>query len=161
MEIYFNEKGESVEKPENVQPEWRISGYVLIGSGGKTLVVRSVWSDKWELPGGRIELGESIKGGILRECREETGYRVEVGEQPIYVGENNYYCTDIDRYFKAVLLVYTGNLVGDIQDKETVDPAIKEEIAELQWIDAGELREVDFNPVFRPAIGRFLETKEK
>jgi ADP-ribose pyrophosphatase YjhB (NUDIX family) len=31
----------------------------------------------WSLPGGLLELGESLSGGVIREVREETGLIVE------------------------------------------------------------------------------------
>jgi ADP-ribose pyrophosphatase YjhB (NUDIX family) len=34
---------------------------------------------QWSLPGGRLELGESLETGVAREAREETGLIVEVG----------------------------------------------------------------------------------
>jgi ADP-ribose pyrophosphatase YjhB (NUDIX family) len=34
---------------------------------------------KWSIPGGAIELGETLKEGLLREIMEETGLQVEVG----------------------------------------------------------------------------------
>ena len=30
--------------------------------------------DKWSLPGGHLELGETIINGMKRECLEETGF---------------------------------------------------------------------------------------
>jgi ADP-ribose pyrophosphatase YjhB (NUDIX family) len=33
----------------------------------------------WSVPGGRLELGESIAAAVAREVREETGLTVEVG----------------------------------------------------------------------------------
>ena len=34
---------------------------------------------RWSLPGGTLELGESLHEGLVREMREETGLVVEVG----------------------------------------------------------------------------------
>ena len=34
---------------------------------------------KWSIPGGAVELGETLKEGLLREVNEETGLEVEIG----------------------------------------------------------------------------------
>ena len=36
--------------------------------------------DQWSIPGGTLELGESIQEGVRRELLEETGIEVRVGE---------------------------------------------------------------------------------
>jgi 8-oxo-dGTP diphosphatase len=33
----------------------------------------------WSIPGGTLELGETLEAGVVREMREETGLDVEVG----------------------------------------------------------------------------------
>jgi 8-oxo-dGTP pyrophosphatase MutT (NUDIX family) len=35
--------------------------------------------DEWELPGGKLELGEDPAGCVVREIGEETGWRVAAG----------------------------------------------------------------------------------
>jgi 8-oxo-dGTP diphosphatase len=34
---------------------------------------------RWELPGGKVEPGESEPAALVRECREELGVEIEVG----------------------------------------------------------------------------------
>ncbi|MBW8802551.1 MAG: (deoxy)nucleoside triphosphate pyrophosphohydrolase [Catenulisporales bacterium] len=36
---------------------------------------------KWEFPGGKVEAGESDQDAVVRECREELGIEVAVGER--------------------------------------------------------------------------------
>ncbi|MFN2299076.1 MAG: NUDIX domain-containing protein [Anaerolineales bacterium] len=44
---------------------------------GRILLVRRADSGLWALPGGLLELGESLAGTAIRETEEETGLRVE------------------------------------------------------------------------------------
>ena len=45
---------------------------------GRLLLVRRIDSGNWELPGGRVELGESAARAAEREVAEETGVTVKV-----------------------------------------------------------------------------------
>jgi ADP-ribose pyrophosphatase YjhB (NUDIX family) len=44
---------------------------------GRILLVRRIDSGLWALPGGLLELGETLAGTAIREMEEETGLRVE------------------------------------------------------------------------------------
>lgn len=48
----------------------------LVVDGGRALFVRE--GDTWLLPGGRLEDGESLEEGAIREIEEETGVDVEI-----------------------------------------------------------------------------------
>ena len=56
-------------------------GAVVLQDGKVLLVKRGHQPRKgeWSLPGGRVELGESLVDATRREIREETGLDVEVG----------------------------------------------------------------------------------
>ena len=49
--------------------------YVIAFAGDRFLMVRHA-RRAWEMPGGKLEPGETPEGGAAREFREETGYDV-------------------------------------------------------------------------------------
>lgn len=53
-----------------------IKGVVV--NDGRVLLLRTD-RDEWELPGGRLELGETPEECVAREVTEETGWHVEAG----------------------------------------------------------------------------------
>lgn len=56
-------------------------GSVVLTERGVVLVKRGhePLSGQWSLPGGALELGETLEAGVARETQEETGLAVEVG----------------------------------------------------------------------------------
>jgi ADP-ribose pyrophosphatase YjhB (NUDIX family) len=54
-------------------------GAVVVEAGRVLLIRRGTEPLKghWSLPGGLLELGESLTAGVIREVREETGLTVE------------------------------------------------------------------------------------
>ena len=58
-------------------------GAVVVDEQGRVLLVqrgREPSKGKWSLPGGVLELGESLGDGVAREVLEETGLMVEAVE---------------------------------------------------------------------------------
>lgn len=65
------------------------AGHPMVGVGGVVLLGDRVVlirrgneprKGEWSIPGGKLELGETLAEGVRREMREETGLDVEVGE---------------------------------------------------------------------------------
>lgn len=56
-------------------------GAVIVESGNVVIVKRRYepLAGRWSLPGGTLELGETLETAVAREMREETGLDVEVG----------------------------------------------------------------------------------
>ncbi|MEV7280630.1 (deoxy)nucleoside triphosphate pyrophosphohydrolase [Streptomyces sp. NPDC093111] len=91
---------------------------------------------RWELPGGKLEPGESPEEALVRELREELGIETEPGERlpgewPLKPG--------------YVLRVWTARLLSG-------EPRPLEDHDELRWLARHELDSVDWLDQDRPAV---------
>lgn len=76
----------------------------------------------WSFPKGKLEPGESLEDGALREVFEETGFRCRLG--PL-VGQTEY----IDRKERPKVVVYW------LMHLEGGTFAVSEEVDELRWVE--------------------------
>ncbi len=53
--------------------------YAIVVNDGKVLLMKMRYTDKFQPPGGGINVGERIEDAPKREIREETGIEVEIG----------------------------------------------------------------------------------
>ena len=92
---------------------------------------------RWEFPGGKVEPGETDEQALARECAEELGVRVEVGDR---VGR------DVPlAHGRAVLRVFAVTLL----DGE-VPRAL--EHASMRWLGVDELGSVPWLPADAPIV---------
>lgn len=107
---------------------------------GVLLAQRRAWppeaAGKWELPGGRVEAGESDADALRRECVEELDVEIAVGAR---VGP------DVDLPGGKVLRIFAAGLVAG-------EPRPVEHL-ELRWLTAAQLPDVDWLPADRLLLG--------
>ena len=79
---------DEVEPVNPARPSRQYPGQPIVGVGavivqdGKVVLVKRRFeplAGQWSLPGGRLELGETLEAGLAREMLEETGLEVQVG----------------------------------------------------------------------------------
>ncbi|MEU4559788.1 (deoxy)nucleoside triphosphate pyrophosphohydrolase [Actinoplanes sp. NPDC023936] len=92
---------------------------------------------KWEFPGGKVEPGETEEAALARECVEELGVRVKVGDR---VGP------DVPlAHGRAVLRVYAAALLdGDVPEAL--------EHTSMRWLTVDQLNSVPWLPADKPIV---------
>jgi 8-oxo-dGTP diphosphatase len=91
---------------------------------------------QWELPGGKVEPGESDVAALVRECREELGVAIDVLDR---VGAD---LPAVDPAF--TLRVWWARVAAG-------EPQPHQHSA-LRWLAADELDDVDWLPADRPLV---------
>ncbi|MBO2446851.1 (deoxy)nucleoside triphosphate pyrophosphohydrolase [Actinomadura barringtoniae] len=89
----------------------------------------------WEFPGGKVDPGETDEDALVRECHEELGVKVALGER---IGG------DWPLSLSGVLRVWTAELVEG-------EPQALEHLA-LRWLEPGQLYDVEWLPGDLPLV---------
>ena len=108
----------------------------VIVDGGNVLIVKRRYeplAGQWSLPGGGVEVGETLEDCLAREIREETGLEIAVGPV-IEVLDRITRDEDGRVRYHFVLVDYLCWVVGgelrpasDVADARFVDPSALEE----------------------------------
>jgi 8-oxo-dGTP diphosphatase len=98
---------------------------VVTDDDGRVLVIQRRDNGHWELPGGVLELDESIEAGMRREVEEETGIQTE----PIGL-------TGVYKNLKVgvVALVFRARRIGG-------EPRATDESAQVAWMTPEQITE--------------------
>lgn len=105
---------------------------------------------KWTIPGGIVELGETLKDAVIREAKEETCLTVE---EPDLIGVVDQIEHDEQgkvRYHYVIIDYLVRVVSGDI--------AAASDAAELHWVPISEIESYDLTASFRRF---FVKNKEK
>lgn len=96
----------------------------------------------WEFVGGKVEPGESKEEALIRECREELGVTVEVGD--IFMDVTHKY-PDITVH----LTLFSASIREGVPQKL--------EHQDIRWITAAQIKEFTFCPADREILEKLKQ----
>ena len=132
-----------------------VAGSAIIEDGeGKILLVKSPkWHNKWTMPGGHIEPGETIVDAQLREAEEEVGLKLKFVDIITFgelIGSKDFYRPAHFIYFD--ILCKTDNKNVKLDNKE---------LKEYVWVEPQKALEMDLAESYDKTIKDYLKFKKR
>ena len=121
----------------------RLGAYAVIVDEQDRLLL-ALWNEgelpRWTLPGGGVELMETVEEAAVREVQEETGYEVALGRLlgvDTLVVPPEERTTDRARFYKGVRVIFEAAIIGgDLRNE--VDGSTDE----ARWFPLSEVPEL-------------------
>lgn len=125
---------------------------VVTNADGEILMIRRTDNDNWALPGGAIDLGESIAEAGVRETREETGIDVEItGLVGLYSDPKHViHYTSNDEVRQEFSILLTARPIGG-------EPQPSDESREVVWVPADQATDRRMDRSMKLRIGHYLQ----
>lgn len=125
------------------EPRHIVAASALIRNGEGAIALVKTERRGWELPGGQIELGETLTDGLQREIFEECGIRVELGK--LLQVRSNVSSSIVIFLFQAT---YVG---GELRPSE--------ETPEVRWADSQTALRLITHPALRLILRDLLQNE--
>jgi ADP-ribose pyrophosphatase YjhB (NUDIX family) len=128
---------------------------VVVNDSGEILMIRRTDNDNWAVPGGAIDLGESVAEAAVRETREESGIECEItGIVGIYSDPKH-------------VILYTSN--GEVRQEFSIlltaqplsgQPTPSSESSEVRWLSEAEVLSYTMDRSMRMRINDYIKRTE-
>ncbi|WP_322756771.1 NUDIX domain-containing protein [Frankia sp. Cas3] len=124
---------------------------VVTDEQGRILMVHKTDNDLWALPGGGMDLGESIADAAVRETKEETGIDIAVtGLIGVYTNPRHVLAYDDGEVRQQFSLCFTTRMLGGTLRTSS-------ETKEVQFVAPDDLDTLTIHPSMRLRIDHYLE----
>lgn len=138
--------------------KWRPAAYGIVIKDGKILLSKQ-FGDKYDLPGGGIDLGEKLEDGVVREVKEETGIDVK---NPKLLGMKESYFMDshaLNEAYHCYLFYYLCEYVGGELSTDGFDEWEKQYAEMAEWIDIDRIDSLKIASTveYRPFVKKALQ----
>jgi 8-oxo-dGTP diphosphatase len=123
--------------------------------GGRLLLVRRCDSGAWELPGGRVDVGETAVEAAVRETAEEAGVRIVVtGFAGMFTDPGHVVRSPDGQVRQQFAMLFRARAVGGVPHgdlRKTSDAA---------WIAVADLAELTMEPAVRRWVAEAVAVGE-
>ncbi|WP_404385268.1 NUDIX domain-containing protein [Knoellia locipacati] len=124
---------------------------IVRDDAGRVLMIHKTDNNRWALPGGGHEPGESIADTVVREVKEETGYDVEVETiTGTYTNPGHVMAYDDGEVRQQFSIAFRAKLIGG--EKRT-----SEESSEVEWLTPDKISRLNLHPSMRLRLAHALE----
>lgn len=134
---------------------YRRSNYGLAVYEHQVLLIFDPRSDKWELPGGGVDEGETDEQGLVREIKEETGLDADTSKMQLIKQFHGFY-KSLEKAFPWK----TDRNYYHVRIKNPTGPLLKEgngdDVTQCQWVDIDNLDSLDIDKVDLEVIKKGL-----
>ncbi|MGW0731523.1 NUDIX domain-containing protein [Streptomyces sp. NPDC002851] len=127
---------------------------VVTDGQGRILLQRRRDNDLWALPGGGMDMGDSLPGTAVREVKEETGLDVEVtGLVGTYTDPRHIIAYSDGEVRRQFNVCFTARVVGG-------ELAISDESTELRFVEPAELDSLPMHHTQRLRLWHYMEDRD-
>ena len=121
----------------------------------RVLMIHKTDNNKWALPGGGHEPGESIADTVVREVKEETGYDVEVETiTGTYTNPRHVIAYDDGEVRQQFSIAFRARLIGG--QKQNSD-----ESSEVEWLTPEQIEDLDLHPSMRLRLQHAISGQQR
>ena len=102
----------------------------------------------WALPGGMVDLGETMRQAAAREALEETGLHVEVGDV--------YWVADAIVRDEDGRVKYHNAIVDFLATAADGEPVCADDAMDVRWVGPGDVEALALTPSMWPLIEKLF-----
>jgi len=127
---------------------------IVVNDQGEILMIRRTDNNNWAVPGGGMDLGESITNAAVRETQEETGITCQItGLVGIYTNPRHVIRYSSNNEVRQEFsIVFTARPVSGVLRPSS-------ESSEPQWISPAALPSLQMHPSMRQRIQHYLDKR--
>ncbi|MEU4563415.1 NUDIX domain-containing protein [Actinoplanes sp. NPDC023936] len=128
---------------------------LVVNEHGGVLLQRRTDSGNWALPGGTMDIGETLDQCVVREVKEETGLDIEIiGLLGIYTDPQHVIAYADGEVRQEFNITYYGRVIGGTL-------AVSDESTDVRFVDPAEFDRIPIHDTVRLRLRHHVEHRTR